>query len=169
MTESIANRRLVLADSKLDWEEKQWECVLNTDSSPFYLKFASNRQNDRIWCAKGTQPPALPLDKHSLKTECYLGVSALGVTRAVFVDSPETVKTENYCSLILPHFLQDVSARGLVATDDPTTTRLFLYPDQMISRQDLAPPHTSKKTQAWIAKNFKHSWDKTVCPPRFTE
>ena len=58
LIEDHANRRFLFADSCLSWDDNKWKTLFNTDSSPFYLSFKNNRQNDGFWCLPGVNPPA---------------------------------------------------------------------------------------------------------------
>ncbi len=58
LTEGYASRRFEFADSHLSWSTTEWGKVLNTDFSPFYLKFSYNRQNDGFWLGEGDDPMA---------------------------------------------------------------------------------------------------------------
>ena len=78
LNEGFAKRRFSFADSHLCWTQPQWDKLLNTDSSPFYLRFKYNRQNDGAWVGEGQDPPSHDINKYSIKTEVYMGVCARG-------------------------------------------------------------------------------------------
>ncbi len=92
----FAERRFSFAYSHLAWTQTQWDKLLNTDSSPFYLEFKYNRQNDGAWVGDVQDPPAHDTNKYSIKTEVYMGLCARGVTKPYFIYSPLRVNGKNY-------------------------------------------------------------------------
>lgn len=166
LDEGYAERRFEFADNHLSWDEAKWATVLNTDSSPFYLMFKFNRQNDGFWCHEGMDPPGIDQDKFCIKTELYVGVCAQGVTKPVFVDSPRRVNSEIYTTEILPHFRREIFERN-EETKCPTTTRLF--EGDYLFQQDLAPSHWAKRSVAYLEKNIPNFMPKSETPPRFFE
>ncbi len=167
LNDDYAARRFRFADDHVLWR-REWDNVLNTDSSPFYVNFASNRKNDGAWCVDGVDPPPVVTDKYCLKTECYVGVTRWGMTPPVFIDSPERVNAANYVSDILPTMARAVSSRE-EKTDNPTTTRLFRNNKKWIFEQDLARPHISKVTLAYLAENVPKFWTPAETPPKLFE
>ena len=166
LNEKYAKRRFEFAESHLGWGLAQWKKLLNTDSSPFYLKFNYNRQNDGFWCGERDDPPVADTDKFSLKTEVYLGVCAQGVTKPYFVDSPRRVNAEVYSQEILPHFRTQVFERKQ-DTDDPSTTNLFA--DEYLFQQDLAPSHWAKMCVTYLREHMQSFMPKDETPPKIFE
>ncbi len=166
LDEGFAKRRFHFADTHLNWKDCDWNRLLNTDSSPFYLKFSYNRQNDGFWVPEGQDPPGADMDKYTLKTEVYIGCCANGVTKPYFVDSPLRVNAEIYSTEVLPHFRSQVYERKEV-TDDPSTTNLF--PGAYLFQQDLAPSHWAKKSIAYLKNHLQSFMPKDETPPRFFE
>ncbi len=76
LNEGCARRRFEFADIHLSWGATEWGKILNTDSSPFYLKFSYHHQNDGFWLGEGDDPLVADTDKFALKTEVYMGVCA---------------------------------------------------------------------------------------------
>ena len=166
LDEGFAKRRFDFADSHLDWSDTQWNKILNTDSSPFYLKFSYNRQNDGFWVTEGEDPAAADMDKYTLKTEVYIGCCAKGVTKPYFIDSPLRVNAEIYSTEVLPHFRTQVFERK-DDTSDPSTTTLF--PGPYLFQQDLATSHWAKKSVKYLNDHMQSFMPKDETPPKFFE
>lgn len=167
LNDGYAGRRFKWADDHVGWGA-EWDNLLNTDSSPFYVRFSSNRRNDGVWCLPGQDPSPVPTDKYSLKTECYIGVTRRGLTLPVFIDSPSHVNSKNYVSDILPTMARAVSSRTK-KTNDPTTTRLFADVKKWTFQQDLARPHIAKLSQDYLKAQVPSFWTPEQTPPKLFE
>lgn len=167
LNENFASRRFAFAKEMVGFD---WSSFLNSDSSPFYLKSVFNSQNDGTWVVADDPDdfPDVVVDKYTVKTEVYVGISALGISGPVFIDSPETVRAANYVSDVLPVIAGSVSSRKR-KTNDPTTTRLFKRPNQFIFQQDLASAHRSNLAQKWCKENLPKFLPKGDTPPAFVE
>lgn len=168
LSEDYAQRRFDWADDHVGWDVEAWKRLLNTDSSPFYLNYATNRRNDGTWCRPGEAPPISSSDKYCLKTEVYVGVSYRGLTPPEFIDSPDRVNAKNYISDILPTMAAAVSERK-TTTNDPTTTRLFADTADWCFQQDLARPHIAAITQQYLTDNVPEFWLPEDTPPKLFE
>lgn len=166
LTEDFAQRRFAFADSHLSWSAAKWRTLFNTDSSPFYLQFKYNRQNDGFWCEEGVDPPGVDTDKYAIKTELYMGVCAQGVSKPVFIDHPARVNATNYSEIVLPHFRRQLFERK-ENTDDPSTTNLFA--DDYVFQQDLATSHWAKLSTTYLDEFIPSYIKKVDTPPRFFE
>jgi hypothetical protein len=167
LNKGFAERRLAFAKKHRHFD---WTTLLNTDSSPFYLKSVFNSQNDGTW-VDNDDPDDFPdviVDKYTLKTEVYVGVTSRGITGPVFIDSPETVCAANYVSRVLPGLTSGIPARKR-KTNDPTTTCLFAKPTQFVFQQDLASAHRSNLAQEWCRENLPSFMPKAETPPAFVE
>jgi transposase len=163
----FAARRLKFAKEMTGFN---WNSILNSDSSPFYLKSVANSQNDGTWVDSNDPDdvPELIEDKYTLKTEVYVGVCSRGITGPVFIDSPETVCAANYVHDVLPAIAASVKSRTK-RTNDPTTTKLFQNPGRFLFQQDLASAHRSNLSQQWCRDNLHSFIPKQKTPPAFVE
>lgn len=167
LNENYAGRRWKWADDHVSWTN-EWDSFLNSDSSPFYVEYASNRKNDGVWCEGDDEPEPIPEDKYALKTEVYIGCCRRGMTPPVFIDSPARVNAQNYVGEVLPTMARDVSKRKK-KTNDPTTTRLFTSVKKWTFQQDLARPHIARHTQQYLKDNVPAFWTPDETPPKLFE
>ncbi len=167
LDDGFAARRWKWAESVLHWTFDDWSRLLNTDSSPFYVSFASNRKNDGVWCEDDQDPPPMPSDKYSLKTEVYCGVSRRGIAGPVFIDSPDRVNAQNYTERVLPVLAFAIDDRQ-TATNNPRTTKLFDR-HNWVYQHDLARPHIAKKTLSALDEHKIGYWPPDETPPRLFE
>jgi transposase len=159
----FAARRFKFAKEMVGFD---WSTILNSDSSPFYLKSVFNSQNDGTW-VDDEDPDYFPdvvVDKHTLKTEVYIGISSLGISGPVFIDSPETVPQGNYAGRVLPVLAGSVGARKC-KTNDPSTTRMFKSQTKFLFQQDLASPPPIKSRPAVVQRKSQIFFPKKILHP----
>lgn len=135
LSEKQKKSRLAFAKK---YSKHDWSKTLFTDEKHFLLYPPPNSRNDVVWDEAGVSYQA-EVVKHSPTVRVWGGISQRGPTDLIEYHS--TVDTEQYIDIL--------------EKAQPSITRLFGN-RSFCFQQDGATAHTSKRTQDWIKKNFKH-------------
>ena len=105
--------------------------------------------------------PQAEVDKFTLKTECYMGVSPFGISGPVFIDSSKHNQSRQY-------YVSDVFAGEITnrtrKTNDPTTTKMVSNPKSFVFPTRLSVPAYLQKGTGMVGEERTEVYKQTHRP-----
>ena len=163
LTEKQRVHRLKFARERRNWSVEDWQRVLWSDESPYELYHPPNRQNDRVWAARGSDVPTVPTVKHSAKVHVWGMMSHRALSQLHVVPPKVVINAEYYRENILAKECLDAINRT-AETGGVLRRSLMTDTSRAVLMQDGAPPHTAQKTQQWCRDHLPDFWGRGVWP-----
>ena len=163
LSEKQHRARLQFYKMLKDWTVDDFKRVIWSDESLFEVMHPPNPQNDRVWAKDKAEVPQRTALKKPGKVMVWGAMSAQGLTQLHVLPQKQTVDTAYYIHEILEKNLLPALNRS---SSTGSVLKMKMVPDmsEPIFMQDVAPAHTSKKTQEWCETNLPAFWGKQVWP-----